>query len=522
MILVGGHLIDGHWQRSTPVFTAADPATGQPLSPDFCEAQAEQVDHALVAAVNAMASTRDLDPRWPAGLLDGIADEVMKLGDALLERAGQETALPKGRLVSERGRTVGQLKIFAQIVRDGAWLDATIDTAEPGRQPLPKPDVRRMSIARGPVVVFGASNFPFAFSAVGGDTASALAAGNPVIVKGHPSHPGTSELFASAVLAALQSLNLPTGLFSLLQGRSNDVGAALVRHPATAAVGFTGSRKGGRTLFDLAAARPNPIPVFAEMGSLNPLIVMPGAISERGATIAKDLADSILLGGGQFCTKPGVILTIGDTGDFVAALQQHIAATASVTMLNQGLRDAFLSRVKEWAHLHGVAASTASAAIGFAATAPLLFQTTAAVFLSEPALREEAFGPAALLVKCDDIQQIGRVLSNLGGNLTGTIHAGAADNAVSAVQMLQSVVGRIVINGYPTGVEVCNAMVHGGPYPATSDANSTSVGSAAIRRFSRMVAYQNTPDAFLPPALKNSNPLKIERTVNGRRTTDAL
>jgi len=476
----------------------------------------------MAAASAAFEAVANLDPRWPASLLDRIAEEIMALGDALLDRAAAETALPRGRLISERGRTVGQLKMFAQIVREGAWLDATIDTGDAHRQPLPKPDVRRMAIARGPVAVFGASNFPFAFSAVGGDTASALAAGNPVIVKGHPSHPGTSELFATAVLAAIKARNLPPGLYALLQGRSNDLGAALVRHPAAAAVGFTGSRKAGRALFDLAAGRPNPIPVYAEMGSLNPLIILPGAIQERGAAMAKDLAGSILLGGGQFCTKPGVILMVGNPTEFLVALEQHISSTQSVTMLNQPLRDGFLSRVTQWKRIDGVRASGAPAAIGYAGTRPILFETTAAVFLSEGELREEAFGPAALVVRCDDETEIARVLGTLGGNLTATVHAAAGDNPVALIGAMQSIAGRIVFNGYPTGVEVCNAMVHGGPYPATTDANSTSVGSAAIRRFARQVAFQNTPDEFLPPALQNGNPLKIIRNVNGRMTAEPV
>jgi len=522
MTLTGAHLVSGHWRRSEPTFTAQNPQTGQALGPAFCEAGGDLVEAAVAAAGEAFAATRSLEPGWPATLLDATAQRILDLGDALLDRAGQETALPRGRLVLERGRTVGQLKMFAQIVRDGAWLDATIDTADPARQPLAKPDVRRMAVARGPVAVFGASNFPFAFSAVGGDTASALAAGNPVIVKGHPSHPGTSELFATAMLGAIESLNLPRGLFALLQGRGNELGAALVRNSGVAAVGFTGSRRAGRALFDLAASRPNPIPVFAEMGSLNPLIVLPGAIKERGAAIAKDLAGSILLGSGQFCTKPGVILMVGNPTEFLSSLEGHISAAQSVTMLNQPLRDAFLSRVTQWKRVGGVSASAIPEAMGHADTRPLLFQTTAAVFLAEAELREEAFGPAALVVRCDDERQIAGVLSKLGGNLTATVHASASDNAAPLVQAMESIAGRIVFNGYPTGVEVCNAMIHGGPFPATTDANSTSVGAAAIRRFARQVAYQNMPDGLLPLALRNANPLKIVRNVNGELTTEAI
>ncbi len=380
-----------------------------------------------------------------------------------------------------------------------------------------------MLCPRGPIVVFGASNFPFAFSTLGGDSASALAAGNPVIVKGHPSHPGTSELFASAVIAAIQSLKLPTGLFALLQGRSNDLGSALVQHPFTAAVGFTGSQRAGRALFDLASKRPNPIPVFAEMGSLNPLIILPGALAERGEAIAKDLAGSILLGGGQFCTKPGLILTLGDSSKFINLLASNVSSAAPVTMLNQGLRAtiSFLAS-RRGQGVPGVTAHGASVASGHAAVYPSLFSTVADVFLKQPALRDEAFGPAALVVQCKSLDEVEAAIQATGGSLTGTIHIGASDDVKPVLHRLEPIVGRIIFNGYPTGVEVCHAMVHGGPYPATTDPASTSVGTAAIRRFARMIAYQNTPDALLPAALQNANPLHIPRTINGRRTADAV
>jgi 2,5-dioxopentanoate dehydrogenase len=520
--LTGSHLIDGQWLASAPTFPATNPATGELLLPQFCEANIEQVHAALDMATRAFIASFDLPPTWPAQLLDQVAANIMDLGDALLDRAGSETALPKARLTGERARTVGQLKMFADFVREGSWLDATIDTADANRQPMPKPDIRRMLRPRGPVVVFGASNFPFAFSTLGGDTASALAAGNPVIIKGHPSHPGTPELFASAILGALQSLNLPRGLFALLQGRSNDLGAALVKHPATTAVAFTGSKHAGRALFDLATARPHPIPVYAEMGSLNPLIILPGALAERSDAIAKDLATSILLGGGQFCTKPGVVLVIGNVQKFVDSLAANIAAAAPVTMLNRPLRDNFLSRVHEWAKLSGVQSHGRSAPSGYASVSPSIFTTTAETFISEIALHEEAFGPAALIVQCKDAAEATRVLQTTGGSLTGTLHIAASDNTKPLLRSLEPYVGRIIINGYPTGVEVCHAMVHGGPYPATTDPASTSVGSAAIRRFARMIAYQNTPDALLPAALQNANPLHIARTINARRTNDAL
>ena len=353
-MIQGAHLIDGTWRLGRPIFPAVNPRTGQIIPPEFAQAGADEVSAAMAAAAAAFDALRPERPDWPAFLLEKIAEQIANLGDELLDRANQETALPNPRLISERGRTVNQLRMFAKIARDGDWLDATIDTADPNRQPLPKPDIRRMRIGRGPVVVFGASNFPFAFGVAGGDTASALAAGNPVIVKGHPSHPGTNELFAAAVLAAVQSLNLPTGLFSLLQGTSHDLGAQLVQHPQTAAVGFTGSRKAGRVLFDLAAKRPAPIPVYAEMGSVNPLIILPGALNTRAQQIATDLSASILLGGGQFCTKPGVILTPRSSEDFLIALASYIGGALPVVMLNRPLRDAFLARTTEWSAIPGV------------------------------------------------------------------------------------------------------------------------------------------------------------------------
>jgi NADP-dependent aldehyde dehydrogenase len=515
--MTGNHLINGKWEASPQRFAHRNPATGEPLELQFCEATSRQVDAALAAASEAFAATTRLDLRWPAKLLDTAAERAMDLGDALLERAEAETALPRARLTAERARTVSQLKLFAELVRDGSWVDATIDTADPKRQPIPKPDVRRMYKPRGPVVVFGASNFPFAFSVLGGDTASALAAGNPVVVKGHPSHPGTSELFGGAMISAIESLDVPRGLFALLQGTSHELGAALVKHPVTAAVGFTGSQKAGRALFDLGASRARPIPVFAEMGSLNPLIVMPGALRERGDAIAKGLAGSVLLGVGQFCTKPGVILVIGEADAFIAKLAEEMKTAQPGTMLNQPLRDNFAKRVAAWGRTSGVTVRLASEPAGYALITPSLFETTADGFVRTPELREEAFGPAALIVRCNGIEDVARSLRVIEGSLTGTIHKGANEDARPLLAAVEPIVGRVIFDGYPTGVEVGHAMVHGGPYAATTDPNSTSVGTAAIRRFVRMVAYQNTPDELLPPALQDANPLKIMRTVDGKR-----
>jgi 2,5-dioxopentanoate dehydrogenase len=523
--LMGRHLVNGRWVESRGAkFTAVDPAAGETLQPEYSDAGEAEVEQAARTAAEAMAAAMDHPPRWQAELLEWIAAKVMEQGDALLERGERETALPRARLEGERLRTVNQLRMFAEVVREGSWVEATIDTADPERKPQPKPDLRRMLRPRGPVAVFGASNFPFAFGAVGGDTASALAGGNPVIVKGHPSHPGTSELFAAAVASALEELDLPRGLFALLQGRGHTLSQALVKHPDIAAVGFTGSLKAGRALFDIAAARERPIPIYAEMGSTNPLFILPGAMAERSETIARELAGSVLLSGGQFCTKPGLIFTIGRDDKLVRQLAEQIKKHPPVTMLNQGLRESFRARRQTLAGAQGVRSVVDGGASGHAAAGPSLFQTGAAAWRREPALHEEVFGPAALVVHCDSVDEAIACIDNIGGSLTGTVQMDASDgpDAAKLLRRLEPKVGRVIVNGYPTGVEVCHAIVHGGPYPATTDPGSTSVGTAAMRRFVRMVAYQNAPQDVLPPALRDENPLEIERVVDGRRTREAI
>jgi NADP-dependent aldehyde dehydrogenase len=507
---------------SNATLYATNPATGKRLEPAFVEARQADVDAALEAAGRAFDQSLRFPARWSAELLEEIASQIMVLGDPLLERAEAETALPRQRLIGERARTVNQLKMFAAMVREGSWVDAVIETADPKRTPSPKPDLRRMLRPRGPVVVFGASNFPFAFGALGGDTASALAAGCPVVVKGHPSHPGTSALFAMAADHAVAKLRLPAGMFKLLQGTDHALSAALVKHPATAAVGFTGSLKAGRALFDLATARPRPIPVYAEMGSVNPVVILPGALAEKGESIAKDLCASVLLGGGQFCTKPGLIFTVGDDRAFVEQLAKHVSDAAPVTMLNRNLCESFRTRLGGFAKVKGVNLLVQGAAAGHAGIAPSLLSTDAATWRREPVLRDEAFGPAALLVQCNNADDAIECIGALEGNLTGTVHVGGNDpDAPRVLQALEQSVGRVIVNGYPTGVEVNSAIVHGGPYPATTDVGSTSVGTAAIRRWVRPLAWQDVPDVLLPAELKNANPLGIERTVNGVRTRNA-
>jgi 2,5-dioxopentanoate dehydrogenase len=434
--------------------------------------------------------------------------------------------LPRARLTGERARTCAQLRMFAQIVREGSWVEAVIDRGDPSRQPLPKPDLRRMLVPRGPVAVFGASNFPFAYGACGGDTASALAGGNPVVVKGHPSHPGTSELFANAVSAALVQCKLPLGMFALLQGRRHELSAWLVEHPQIQAVGFTGSQRAGRALFDWASQRESPIPVFAEMGSVNPVVILPAAIRERSDQIAKELAASMLMGGGQFCTKPGVVLVVADQEhQFIDALTREVQAGSQVTMLNRSLRDSFSERAAAMADVKGVKSLVPGIASDHAGHGPMLLETTAEVFLHQPRLHDEAFGPGGIVVDCQSAEQARACVELLRGNLTGTVHVGQNEDrslAASVLLTLESTVGRVIVNGYPTGVEVGRAIVHGGPYPATTDSGTTSVGSAAIRRFVRPIAYQNTPQDLLPPALRDDNPLGITRLVDGELTNRAI
>jgi NADP-dependent aldehyde dehydrogenase len=506
------------------IFHAINPANGQKLEPAIHESTSEEVSAAVAAAKNAFEQARGRPARWPAELLERIADRMMNLGDPLLERAQAETALPRPRLIGERARTVGQLKMFASIVREGSWVDATIDTADPKRTPAPRPDIRRMLVPRGPVAVFGASNFPLAFGTVGGDTASALAAGCAVVVKGHPSHPGTSALIAQAIGDAIRELKLPDGLFALLQGTRHDLSSALVQHPDISAVGFTGSLRAGRAIFDLAAARPAPIPVFAEMGSVNPLFILPGAMSERADKIATGLAGSVLLGVGQFCTKPGLIFTIGDDAALTGALAEMLSSAPAGTMLNQNLRESFTKALEQVATRPGVKTLTNGQPSQYASISPSLFETDAVTWQREQKLHEEAFGPAAVIVHCRNIDEALGCIDHLEGNLTGTLHISPSDHSDAAklIPALSEKVGRVIINGYPTGVEVNNAIVHGGPYPATTDPGFTSVGSSAIARWVRPIAYQDLPDALLPEALRDSNPLGIERIINGVRTRDSV
>jgi 2,5-dioxopentanoate dehydrogenase len=435
----------------------------------------------------------------------------------------RESGLPRGRLEGERGRTVGQLRLFAEVVREGSWLEARIDPAMPDRKPLPRSDLRLRHVPLGPVAVFGASNFPLAFSVAGGDTASALAAGCPVIVKAHSAHPGTSELVGRAVQEAAAACDLPEGAFSLLFGAGNWLGGALVADARIRAVGFTGSRGGGLALMRIANERPEPIPVYAEMSSINPVLVLPHALESRGEQIAKAFVASLTLGAGQFCTNPGLVLAQegGALDRFVAMAATSLGACSAATMLTPGIAQAYRGGVERIAARPGVKAiARGQAAEGNNLGQPALFSTDARNFLADAALREEVFGASSILIRCPNGDAMRRIVEQLEGQLTITLQMDDADldYARELLPAIERRAGRVLVNGFPTGVEVAHAMVHGGPFPATSDGRSTSVGSLAILRFLRPVCYQDFPAALLPQALRDDNPLAIPRRLNGKIT----
>jgi len=495
-------------------FRGFNPTDGSELEPGYRSATTEQVEAAVRAAVEAAPVLAATSGKQRAVLLRTIADGIDAAAGVLIERAMLETALPRPRLTGEVGRTSGQLRLFAGVLEEGSWVMARIDTADAARTP-PKPDVRSMLRPLGPVVVFGASNFPLAFSVAGGDTASALAAGNPVIVKAHPAHPGTGELVGQIVSAAVAECGLPAGTFSLLFDKGYEVGAALVGHPAVKAVGFTGSFRGGRALMDLAAKRAEPIPVYAEMGSTNPVFILPEALAQRGEELAAGLHGSFTLGAGQFCTKPGLVFAEAEkAGAFTAKLRAATAAGGPFSMLTEGIAALYKRETAERIGLQ-TATGTASAA-GFGVEAAL-FETTWEELAARPHLAEEVFGPETLLVACKDQATMLEAARGLKGHLTATILGTEADLAANQelLGVLETKVGRVIFNAFPTGVEVNHAMVHGGPYPATSDGRSTSVGSQAIFRFVRPVSYQGLPQGSLPSALRDANPEGILRLWNG-------
>ncbi len=530
MMITGKSLLGGKTGGTGgAVFRAINPATNETLEPDFHEASVDEAKAAVEAARLAFAIYRKQPAALRARLLETIAAEIEALGNDLLQRCHAESGLPLARLQGERARTCGQLRLFAQVVREGSWVDARVDTALPERQPLPRPDLRRMLIALGPVVVFGSSNFPLAFSVAGGDTASALAAGCPVIVKAHRAHPGTSELVGRAIARAIEACGLPAGLFSLVHGGGATIGIELVKHPAVCAVGFTGSHLAGRALFDAAASRPHPIPVFAEMSSLNPTFLLPGALRERGADLAQGLLGSFTLGVGQFCTKPGLIFVrSGSEADkFIQDLAAAVKEASGAPMLTPGIHTAFGENRAKVLGLIGVnlvAESNTATTAAVNCSYPSVAETTAVNFQAHPELATEAFGPFTLIIKCESAAEMDACARALDGQLTATLHGTPHDlgEAKELIEQLEQKAGRLLVNGFPTGVEVSPAMNHGGPSPATTDARFTSVGTAALLRFARPLCYQNFPADQLPPALQDANPLGIMRLINGNLTRDAI
>jgi alpha-ketoglutaric semialdehyde dehydrogenase len=513
----GELLIGGEARRGTGAeFRAFDPTLNAEITPMFTSAVADDVRIACELAAAAFDEYRAISLEERAGFLEAIAGNLERDADELLARAGAETGLPPARLKGELGRTTGQLRLFARVVREGAYLDVRIDHALPERTP-PRPDIRLTNQPLGPVVVFGASNFPLAFSVAGGDTASALAAGCPVIVKAHPAHPGTSELAAQAVVRAVADCGLPAGVFALLFDKGIEIGAALTADPRVAAVGFTGSRRGGEALMAIAARRPRPIPVYAEMSSINPVLLLPGALAERGEAIGKAFAGALSLGSGQFCTNPGLILAIGEADSFVAGARAAVLEITPATMLTPGIHAAYRAGVSAL-NDHDRVACAAQGQAGEGLQGQVhLFTTTSANLRADPKLVEEVFGAAGLLVFCEDADDLAATLEGLEGQLTASVHAAPSDYplARSLMPRLEKLAGRILFNGFGTGVEVCDAMVHGGPYPATGDGRSTSVGSLAIARFLRPVSYQDVPAELLPAALHEDNPEGVSRRIDG-------
>lgn len=499
----GQHLIACDRVASADTFTS-QPVSGAPLT--VSAGGAAEVDRAVQAAEQAFAVYSATSRAARAAFLDQIAEEIDARGDDITRLGCAETGLPEARLQGERGRTCGQLRMFAEHIRNGAYLDRRHDSALPDRAPLPRPDLKMVQRPIGPVGVFGASNFPLAFSTAGGDTASALAAGCPVVVKGHPAHPATGEIVAEAISAAIEKCGMPKGTFSLVQGISHELGGALVKHPLITAVGFTGSLGAGRALFDLAAARPEPIPFFGELGAINPVFVLTEALAARGSEIGSAWAGSLTMGVGQFCTNPGVVVLPEGAGQeaFLAAAQAGLDSVGAATMLTDGIAETYRTGVAAASAEPGVQVVVRTECDNRSAT-PALLTVSAADWLANDALAEEVFGPMGIVITASSPEQMLDVARNLKGQLTATLQmdAGDTDQAMPFVPILERKAGRLLINGFPTGVEVADSMVHGGPYPASTNFGATSVGSMAIRRFLRPVCYQNFPDQLLPEDLQS-------------------
>jgi alpha-ketoglutaric semialdehyde dehydrogenase len=526
-MLLGHSIINGEPREGSGAgFRGFEPATGAELDPVYSSASAADVDLAADLAEEAFTVYGKLPGREKGRFLRHVAAGIEAITAELVERAHRETALPAARLQGEVGRTVNQLRLFAQVVEEGSWAMARIDPVQPERKPMPRADIRSVLRPLGPVAVFGASNFPLAFSVAGGDTASALAAGNPVIVKAHSAHPGTSELVGQVICASVRECGLPAGTFALLFGSGAQVGSALVKNPKVKAVGFTGSLSAGKALMDLAAARPEPIPCFMEMSSVNPLYVLPEALRTRGAEIGNGLFGSFTMGVGQFCTKPGLVFLPQDeyADALVAEMTARVEKAAPAAMLTAGICRSYKAGVGERQGHGAVKLLAQGEAGGGAQVFAALFEVSGDELLCEPDLAKEIFGPSTLIVRYRDRQELMALTRSLEGQLTATLHGTDADIAEygDLIGLLERKAGRLIVNGFPTGVEVCHAMVHGGPYPATSDSRNTSVGSQAIYRFARPVCYQDFPQAALPEELKDANPLGILRLVDGAFTRDAV
>jgi 2,5-dioxopentanoate dehydrogenase len=517
-ILIGKERLRGG-DRS---FRAVNPATGESLEPAFAFAGAAEVERACALAWTAFQIYRETGLEERARFLETIAANIMDLGHTLIERASTETGLLRGRIEGERARTVGQLKLFADVVRAAEWLDLRIDHAIPDRKPMPRVDLRLRNVPLGPVAVFGASNFPLAFSVAGGDTASALAAGCPVIVKGHPAHPGTGELVGQAIQAAVASCGLPDGVFSLLLG-AIETGSALVADPRIKAVGFTGSRGGGMALVGIAASRPEPIPVYAEMSSSNPVYLLPAALAARAEALGREFIGSLTMGAGQFCTNPGLVFALQGAGldRFLHSAATTLRDYAPPPMLTPGIHKAYEAGVKALSE-HNRVETIARGRVGEGINQGqgALFATDAKSFMADERLGHEVFGSSSIVVRCEDVDTLLALSEKLEGQLTATLQMDPGDVGIARrlLPILERKAGRILANGWPTGVEVCHAMVHGGPFPATSDSRTTSVGSLAIRRFLRPVCYQDLDADLLPQELRDENPLSLPRLLDGARS----
>ena len=529
-MLLGYSIVDGEALKTEAgSFKGLNPSTGETLEPAFHYATLDDLDHAADLADEAFASYSKLSGTEKGKFLRHIAAGIEAIADTLVARANQETGLPEARLKGEIGRTTGQLRLFAQVVEEGSWVNARIDMAMPERQPLPRADIRSVLRPLGPIAVFGSSNFPFAFSVAGGDTASALAGGNPVIVKAHSAHPGTSELVGQVISNSVKECGLPSGVFALLFGAGTSLGTALVAHPRVKGVGFTGSLTAGKALMDVAAARPEPIPCFMEMSSVNPVFVLPEALKARSAQIAAGLFASFTLGVGQFCTKPGLVFLPKDAeaDALVAELKILVEKASCAPMLTEGIAKSYRTGVADRTGKNTVetvveAGKPADLLRTYAV--PVVFQISGRDLLHDHTLAGEVFGPSTLVIRYADHKELITLAHTLEGQLTATLHGTESDIAASGelITILERKAGRLVVNGFPTGVEVCHAMVHGGPYPATSDSRTTSVGTLAIYRFARPVCYQDFPQAALPEELKDANSLGILRMINGAYTRDAV